>query len=176
VEGTIAMQTLAPLAEGLAERLKSSRQTVAVAESSAGGLISASLLAVPGASAYFLGGAVVYTARARMRLLGITRDAVAGMRSSTEPYALLLAKSIREQFEADWGLAETGAAGPTGNPYGDDAGHACLAVSGPVELVFTLETGEANRANNMTLFAEAALDLLARAMARDQSASVNTKG
>jgi PncC family amidohydrolase len=158
------MQSLAPIAESLAERLKASRQTVAVAESSTGGLVSAALLAVPGASAYFLGGAVVYTARARMRLLGLTREAVAGMRSSSEPYALLLARSIRGQFDADWGLAETGAAGPTGNPYGDAAGHTCLAVSGPVEFAITLETGKADRAANMTAFAEAALGLLAKAM------------
>ena len=158
------MQALAPLADDLGERLKAARQTVAVAESSSGGLISAALLAVPGASAYYLGGAVVYTARSRMRLLGLTREAVAGMRSASEPYALLLARSIRAQFDADWGLAETGAAGPTGNPYGDEAGHSCLAVSGPVELVITLETGQAERAGNMTAFAEAALNLLGRAL------------
>ena len=159
------MGALAPLADELGERLKAARQTVAVAESSSGGLISAALLAVPGASAYYLGGAVVYTARSRMRLLGLTRESVAGMRSASEPYARLLARSIRAQFEADWGLAETGAAGPTGNPYGDAAGHTCLAVSGPVELTITLETGQADRAENMTAFSEAALDLLRRALA-----------
>jgi nicotinamide-nucleotide amidase len=159
------MSALAPLADELGERLKAARQTVAVAESSSGGLISAALLAVPGASAYYLGGAVVYTARSRMRLLGLTRESVTGMRSASEPYALLLARSIRAQFEADWGLAETGAAGPTGNPYGDAAGHSCLAVSGPVELAITLETGQADRSANMTAFAEAALDLLRRALA-----------
>lgn len=158
------MQTLAPIADALAERLKANRQTVAVAESSSGGLISAALLAVPGASAYFLGGAVVYTARARMRLLGVQREAVAGMRSASEPYAILLARSIRAQFEADWGLSETGAAGPTGNPYGDAAGHTCLAVSGPVEFAITLETGQSDRAANMIAFAEAALDLLLKAI------------
>ncbi|MDR3512341.1 MAG: CinA family protein [Caulobacteraceae bacterium] len=159
------MQTLAPVAEALAAQLKAARQTVAVAESSSGGLISAALLAVPGASAYFLGGAVVYTARARMRLLGLPREAVAGMRSASEPYALLLARSIRTQFEADWGVSETGAAGPTGNPYGDAAGHSCVAVSGPVEFALTLETGRADRAGNMTAFAQAALDLLHKALA-----------
>jgi PncC family amidohydrolase len=161
------MQTLAPVAEALAERLKGQRQTVAVAESSTGGLISAALLAVPGASAYFLGGAVVYTGRARMRLLNLPREAVAGMRSASEPYALLLARSIREQFEADWGISETGAAGPTGNPYGDAAGHSCVAVSGPVELVLTLETGQSDRSANMVAFAQAALDLFLKAASGD---------
>ena len=154
------LETLSPIAERLAERLKATEQTVAVAESSSGGLISAALLAVPGASAYFLGGAVVYTGRARMRLLDLPREAVAGMRSSSEPYALLLARTVREQFGSTWGLSETGAAGPTGNGYGDAAGHSCLAVSGPLEHALTIETGESDRTANMHAFAAAALELL----------------
>jgi PncC family amidohydrolase len=155
---------LAPLAEALAERLKARKETVAVAESSSGGLISAALLAVPGASAYFLGGAVVYTGKARISLMGLAREAVAGMRSSSEPYAQLLARTARENLGATWGLSETGAAGPTGNGYGDAAGHSCLAVSGPVEMAITLETGEADREANMEAFAKAALELLRAAM------------
>ena len=141
------------------------RETVAVAESSAGGLIAAALLAVPGASAYFLGGAVVYTAVARTALLGITADEMNAMRSSSEPYAKLLAATLRTRFRADWGLAETGAAGPAGNRYGDAAGHTCLAVAGGAELVRTLETGSADRAANMRVFAAAALTLLEEALA-----------
>ena len=78
---------------------------------------------MPGASAYFLGGAVVYTRRARRALVAIPDDAVAGMRSSSEPYAALLAQTVRTQHRATWGLSETGATGPTGNRYGDAAGH-----------------------------------------------------
>ena len=148
----------------VAEVLKARKQTIAVAESSSGGLISAALLAVPGASAYFLGGAVVYTGKARMTLMHLPREALVGMRSSSEPYALLLARTARENFGTTWGLSETGAAGPTGNPYGDSAGHSCLAVSGPVEMAFTLETGESDRAANMDAFALAALKLLASAL------------
>src|SRR5271163_283473 len=151
-------------AQGVAEILKARKQTLAVAESSSGGLISAALLAVPGASAYFLGGAVVYTAKARMSLMGLPREAVAGMRSSSEPYALLLARTARENHGATWGLSETGAAGPTGNPYGDAAGHSCLAVSGPVEMAFTLETGDSDRMANMAAFSRAALELLESAL------------
>jgi len=158
------LPSLTPLADAVAARLKQRGQTVAVAESSSGGLISAALLAVPGASAYFLGGAVVYTAKARMSLLALPREAVAGMRSSSEPYALLLARTARENFGATWGLSETGAAGPTGNPYGDAAGHSCVAISGPVEMAFTLETGQSDRAANMEAFAACALRLLARAL------------
>jgi nicotinamide-nucleotide amidase len=152
--------SLKPLADAVAARLKAAGQTVAVAESSSGGLISASLLAVPGASAYFLGGAVVYTGKARMALMGLTRESVAGMRSSSEPYAQLLARTARENFGATWGLSETGAAGPTGNPYGDAAGHTCIAVSGPVEMAITLETASADRAANMEAFTAKALELL----------------
>src|SRR5579863_8704687 len=155
---------LDPLAEALAERLKARGETVAVAESSSGGLISAALLAIPGASAYFLGGAVVYTAKARMSLMGLPREAVAGMRSASEPYALLLARTARENHGATWGLSETGASGPTGNPYGDAAGHTCVAVSGPVEMALTVETGSPDRAANMEAFARAALELLQSAL------------
>ena len=153
-------------ARRLAEVLIARRETVAVAESSSGGLISAALLAVPGASAFFLGGAVVYTGKARMALLGIPREAVAGMRSASEPYALLLARTARENFGATWGLSETGAAGPTGNGYGDAAGHSCLAVSGPFEHALTLETGDGDRGANMFAFAAAALELLLTATER----------
>jgi len=158
-------EALTKLAQMIGARLKARGETVAVAESSSGGLISAALLEVPGASSYYLGGAVVYTGKARMRLLGITREDVAGMRSASEPYAMLLARTARQNFGATWGLSETGAAGPTGNGYGDAAGHTCVAVSGPVELVLTVETGDEDRADNMRAFAVAALDLLKAAMA-----------
>lgn len=154
------MQALMAQAEGLGQRLKDRKETVAVAESSSGGLISAALLSVGGASAYFLGGGVVYTAKARVLLMDIPKEALVGMRSSSEPYALLLARTVRERFGATWGLSETGAAGPTGNPYGDAAGHTCVAVSGPVEFVTTIETGSSDRIANMEAFAAAALRLL----------------
>ena len=160
------MQTLLPLAEQVALLLRQRRETIAVAESSSAGLISAALLAVPGASAYFLGGAIVYTRRARESLLNLPREAVAGMRSASEPYALLLARTASQRFCASWGLAETGAAGPTGNPYGDSAGHSCIAVAGMAEEAITLETGEANRLANMHAFAAAALELLQRHLSR----------
>lgn len=157
-------QTLTSLAAAVGGRLTSARQSVAVAESSAGGLIAAALLAVPGASAYMRGGAVVYTEEARGGLLGVTRDDMEGMRSASEPYAALIAGRVRERLEATWGLAETGAAGPTGNRYGDAAGHSCFAVAGPAERVYTLETGQTDRETNMFTFARVALELLDAAL------------
>jgi nicotinamide-nucleotide amidase len=156
------MQELFELAGLCGARLKARSESIAVAESSTGGLISAALLSVPGASAYFLAGAVVYTARARMRLLELPREAVAGMRSASEPYAQLLARTAAARFQASWGLSETGAAGPTGNPYGDAAGHTCIALSGPVERAITIETGSPDRVANMQMFAKSALELLLR--------------
>jgi len=160
------METLLPLAEQAAGLLKQRRETIAVAESSAGGLVSAALLAVPGASEYFLAGGVVYTRRARKLLLDIPAELVTGMRSASEPYALLLARTARQRFSASWGLAETGAAGPTGNPYGDAPGHSCLAISGAAEEAITLETGSAERVANMRAFAAAALELLRHHLSR----------
>jgi PncC family amidohydrolase len=124
--------------------------------------LSAVLLAVPGASAYFLGGAVVYTAKARVLLMDLPREAVTGMRSASEPYALLLARTARDRFMSTWGLSETGAAGPTGNPYGDAAGHSCIALCGPVEQAITVETAQADRVENMRTFTKAALELVLR--------------
>lgn len=156
------MKQLVGIAEQIAAILVARKQTIAVAESSTGGLIAASLLAVPGASAYFLGGAVVYTRDARRILMDIPDDAMRGLRSASEPYAALLARQMRERFRTDWGLSETGATGPTGNRYGDAAGHCCMAVAGAANAVTTLETGSNDRFANMQTFAEAALKLLLR--------------
>ena len=154
------MKELIGIAEQVAAKLIARKHTIAVAESSTGGLIAASLLAVPGASAYFLGGAVVYTRDARRVLMDITDDTMKGMRSASEPYAKLLAEQVRRRFATDWGLSETGAAGPTGNRYGDAAGHSCMAVAGGASDVMTLETASNDRQANMHEFAKTALRLL----------------
>src|SRR5260221_7924292 len=154
------MDALTELGRAIGARLKEHKQTIAVAESSAGGLINATLVAVPGASAFYLGGAVIYTVNARQGLLGLEKQDVTGMRSASEPYAQLLAKRVREKLGATWGLSETGASGPTGNRYGDAPGHACLPVSGPVDPGITLEPGSAEREANMRFFARRALALL----------------
>jgi nicotinamide-nucleotide amidase len=154
------MQLLLPIAEKIAGILTERRETIAVAESSTGGLIAAALLSMPGASAYFVGGAVVYTKVSRLALLGIGDAEMAGLRPSTEAYALLGAKRVRERHDTTWGLGETGATGPTGNRYGDAAGHSCMAIAGPIERAITLETGNGDRRTNMDAFAKRALELL----------------
>ena len=160
------MKDLVAIAEQIAVKLVARKQTIAVAESSTGGLIAASLLAVPGASAYFLGSAVVYTRDARRILMDIPDEAMKGIRSASEPYAQLLANQIRDRFSSDWGLSETGATGPTGNRYGDAAGHSCIAVAGAETVAITLETGSADRVANMHAFAHAALNLLLQNLSR----------
>jgi PncC family amidohydrolase len=160
------MKELMPLAERVGGLLKERRETIAIAESSTGGLVSAALLAVPGASAYFLGGAVVYTRQSRVALLDIPDAALVGMRPSTEAYAQLLAKHARQRFATTWALSETGATGPTGNRYGDAAGHSCIAIAGPADVAMTLETGSPERLANMYAFTDAALNLLLKSISK----------
>ncbi len=159
------MQTLLPLANSIGERLKARGETIAIAESSTGGLISAALLSVAGASVYFRGGGVIYTRQSRWGLLEIPDPMPAPVqRASTELYASLLAETVRKRLDATWGLGETGAAGPTGNRYGDAAGHTCIALAGPSAQAITLETADADRIGNMRAFARRALELLAEAV------------
>jgi PncC family amidohydrolase len=139
--------------------LKGRAETIAVAEGSCGGLISSALLGVRGASTYYLGGAVIYTFAAKTALLGEVIDTPEGMRGATEEFATYLARAIRARLDTTWGVGEGGAAGP-GNRYGDPAGHAWLAVSGPTEATRHLLTGQDDRVANMQSFAAAALDLL----------------
>ena len=160
------MKDLVAIAEQIAAKLIERKETVAVAEGSAGGLISAALLAVPGASAYFLGGAVVYTRDARRILMDIPDDAMKGIRSASEPYAKLLASQMRTRFSTDWGLSETGATGPTGNRYGDAAGHSCIGIAGLEPSAMTLETGSADRLANMHVFASTALNFFLQNLSR----------
>lgn len=154
------MADISATAADAAELLKRNGHTIAVSESSCGGLLSASLVALPGASAYYVGGVVCYTRAAQAGLLGVPDAAMEGLRASTEAYAMLNARSVRESLGTTWALSETGASGPTGNRYGDGAGHACIAVSGPVERAITIETGASDRQANMRAFAQAAYELL----------------
>jgi PncC family amidohydrolase len=160
------MEALLPLAEKIGARLKQRNETIGIAESSTGGLISAALLSIGGASAYFRGGGVIYTAFARKAFLEIPNPLPPPIeRASTEPYALLLADTVRARLDATWGLGETGATGPTGNRYGDKSGHTCIAVTGArFSKVITLETGSDDRIANMRAFGVRALELLAEAL------------
>ena len=158
------MEPLLPMAHSIAALLFERGETVAICETTAGGLVSAALLSVPGASRYYRGAAVTYTGVARANFLDIDLADHPGVRSSSEPYAQLIAETIRVRLGADWGLGETGAAGPTGNPYGDAAGHTCIAVTGPVQYVETLETGDDDREANMWRFTRRTLEVFERVL------------
>ena len=154
------MDELVALAGRLGARLKARGETVAVAESAAGGLINAALLAIPGASAWCMGGIVIYTRQGWEALRDFDKALLGGHRSATEGNALVRARLARDRFAATWGVGETGAAGPTGNRYGDPAGHAWVAVAGPAEASLRVMTGKSDRLANMHAFAAAALRLL----------------
>lgn len=154
------MESLTALGAAVGALLTERKQTLAVAESSAGGLINAALVSVPGASAYYLGGCVIYTVTGREQLLGLTAEDMKGMRSASQAFAQLLAQRMRAKLGTTWGLSETGASGPGGNRYGDSPGHACIAVAGPVEAVITIDTGSAEREDNMWDFARRAVEFL----------------
>ena len=159
------MQSLLPIAEKIAARLIERRETIAIAESSTGGLIARLCSLCPALSAYFVGGAVVYTKVARVGAARHRRCRHGGPAARRpKPYSLLIARRVRERHGTTWGLGETGATGPKGNRYGDAAGHTCMAVAGPIERSITLETGSADRRANMDAFAKRALELLAEAI------------
>lgn len=162
------MEKLLPIAGKIAAVLKQRHETVGVAESTTGGLISAALLAIPGASTYFVGGGVVYTLVARRKLLELPDSAFAGIKSVIPEGALILARAARERLSVTWSISEIGASGPTGNRYGDPAGHSCLAVAGPVERAITVETASADRVANMYAFATAGLELLAQCLSENR--------
>src|SRR5579885_558153 len=158
------MRSLIPIAERIGAELKKRHQTIAIAESSAAGLVAASLLSIPGASAYFLGSAVFYTRRSLAGFLGLGDADFAAMRGLTDSTALLLARAVRDRLGSSWAIAEIGAAGPTGSRYGDPAGTSCVAIAGDVERAEVIRTGTSDRAVNMESFARAALDLLEKTL------------
>ncbi len=158
------MERLSESAARVGAILRQRNESVSVGEGSCGGLLSAALVAVPGASNFYVAGAVLYTRPAFAEILREDREALRGLRGATEPFSLMLAKLVRAKFQSTWAIGESGASGPSGNRYGDAAGHAALAVAGPVELTRVVETGLDDRQENMWRFAESALELFERAL------------
>jgi PncC family amidohydrolase len=153
------------ISQRIGTTLRERGDSVAVAEGSAGGLVSAALLSTPGASAYYVGGTVIYTAAASRAWMKGEIEVPPGMRGATEEFAAYLAASVRRKVGATWGLGEAGAAGPP-NPYGDPAGHSWLAVDGPLTATRNVLTGVDDRADNMVAFTVAALELFADVLGR----------
>ena len=163
------LEEFTSIAMEIAEALKARGEKVAVVDGATGGLISASLLTVPGALAFYVGGGILYSERGRSILTGLAPETFKGMRSATEPYALLQARAIRDNFGSDWGVAETGAAGGSIHPRSIEAGHSVSAVVGPgIERTFVLRTGSNDRVDNMRAFTMAALHLLSQTLRVDR--------
>ena len=158
------MKKLSKLCEPIADRLKANKQTISVSESSTGGLISAALLSIPGASAYYKGGSVIYTLASRKIFLNLSKQDVEGLEPMTESMALRFAEKTKEVLGSDWAIAELGIAGPTGSPYGVDPGTSVVAISGPSDNFVRIETGNTDRESNMMDFTKSALQLLSRTL------------
>lgn len=154
------MDSLLPLAEKAADLLKSRAEKIAVGESSVGGLVSAALIAQAGASAFFLGSTVIYTREAGRVLRDRSTLKLEGLEPLKPEFAQAMADGFKVQMGSDWATSEMGAAGPAGSPYGPKPGTAVVAVSGPVSKARLVETGSADRVENMRLFGKAQLELL----------------
>ena len=109
---------------------------------------------------------MVYTRQSRVLLPRIPDSALDGMRLRPNPMLCWMARTAQQRFNSTWALAETGATGPTGNRYGDAAGHSCIATAGGAEASMTLETGKADRLANMHAFTMEALNFLLKAVSK----------
>ena len=147
------------LCAAIASKLVANGQSVSVAESSTGGLIAANLLSVAGASSYFRGGSVIYTRESRHAFLDLDVIKLKGLKPLTEPMVAEFAHAARLKLDATWGIAELGAAGPKGTPYGHAPGTSVIGISGPLNVSVTVETFSENREENMVQFTKAALTL-----------------
>jgi nicotinamide-nucleotide amidase len=102
------------LEESLGKILTERKLTIAVAESCTGGLIANRITNVSGSSAYFERGLITYSNKAKIELLGISRDLIDAHGAVSEEVALAMAQGVRKAAATDIGLSTTGIAGPTG--------------------------------------------------------------
>ncbi|WP_298466903.1 CinA family protein [uncultured Erythrobacter sp.] len=156
------LDELHPQASRIAALLRGRDEKIAVADGATGGMIAASLLTVPGALEFYVGGGIVYSFRARDVLFALPRGAYKGMRGATEDYAVLQARAIRDNFGAEWGIAESGSVGGSSHPSGAPAGQSVAAVVGPdgFERTAIVETSSDDRIANMWAFTRNTLNLL----------------
>ncbi|MGE0057737.1 MAG: CinA family protein [Dehalococcoidia bacterium] len=148
------------LANEIAALLIERGEKVAVAEATAGGIVSAALLWVPGASRYYAGGGVTYTLASRIALAGVPAETLENYRGTTPEMIATLAESMRQRLNADWCISESGLAGPTGGRSGAAPGRVTIGVAGPVSRTEVFETGVDDREANMIDFATKALRYL----------------
>lgn len=148
------------LAQEIASLLTTRGETVSVAEATAGGLLSAALLWVPGASRYYAGGGVVYTLNSRIQLAGVPAATLENYQGTTVDMVATMAETMRQRLGSTWCLAESGLAGPTGGRSSAPPGTTRIAVAGPVTRSEVIETGINDREANMIEFTTRSLRLL----------------
>ena len=135
------------------------RETLAVAESLTGGLLAATIVEIPGVSAVFRGGLVVYATDLKARLAGVPQELLDERGPVDGDVAAALARGVRERCGADWGLATTGVAGPEPQD-GKPVGLVYVAVSGPTGTSVSELKLDGNREAVRTESVTAVLQLL----------------
>lgn len=155
------------LAEVLGQALAARGETVATAESCTAGRIAAELTAIPGASRYVLGGAVVYSNAEKVRQCGVSQALLDEHGAVSEPVARALAEGIRARVGATWGIGVTGIAGPDGGSAEKPVGTVHIAVAGPAGTAHRRWRLPYDRPRNLLASTASALDLLRRCMRGD---------
>jgi nicotinamide-nucleotide amidase len=145
--------------------LVSANATLAVAESCTGGLVANWLTNTPGASDYFLFSAVTYANQAKVSVLNVSRETLKTHGAVHEQVAAQMAQGTRRVGGADFGLATTGIAGPSGGSPEKPVGTVCIAVaSADTTVTRKLQYSLGRRLMNKRMFAMVALDTLRRVL------------
>ena len=161
-EGSVAARVL--------ETLAGRGETLATAESLTGGLLSARLTDVPGASRSFVGGVVSYATRVKVSLLGVPPEVVQEHGVVSEECALAMARGVRDGLDATWGLATTGVAGPD-QQEGRAVGTVWVAIAGPAGATARLLALGGDRAAIRQTSCDAVLELLAQELGSEPTAT-----
>ena len=157
------------LMEAVVGRLLAERgETVSTAESCTGGLLASRITDVSGSSAYFMGGAVVYTADAKMFLAGVDPKLIQEHGEVSEPVAIELARGIRRRFHTTYGIGITGIAGPTGGTPEKPVGTVHIAVAGSREHVHRKMFWPMERTLFKRFATQSALDMLRLLVVRER--------
>jgi nicotinamide-nucleotide amidase len=155
----------APMAAEVGKLLVSGKATLAVAESCTGGLVANWLTNTPGSSDYFLLSAVTYDNQAKVNVLGVSPQTLIQCGAVHEQVAAQMAQGARKVSDADYGLATTGIAGPSGGSPEKPVGTVCIAAaSAETTMTRRLRFSFGSRLMNKRIFAMAALDTLRRVL------------
>ncbi len=160
------------LAQQLGQLLKARGQTVATAESCTGGLIGDRLTDVPGSSAYFLGGAIVYANSAKQRLLGVSQTTLQQHGAVSEAVAIEMAAGARRLFDADYALSATGVAGPDGGTPDKPVGLVYIGLAMREGAWARRHVWSGDRRDNKTQTVDAALTWLIEHLTESATAPI----